>query len=81
MRRQPRDFEVSVSRQLARQLYRRAKKELSDSVEISKKTRIYVIWRNDETEKMKGRFISGARKAPLWTGYAVGKEQLEDEAV
>lgn len=30
------------------------------------------------TKKMKGRFIFGTRKSPPWTGYASGKEVLED---
>jgi len=54
------------------------KQDIKDSVEVTKKTRIYVIWRDTATKKMKGRFIFGTRKSPPWTGYASGKEVLED---
>lgn len=57
------------------------KKDIKDSVELTKKTRIYVIWRDAKTKKMKGRFIFGTRKSPPWTGYATGEEGLEDEEI
>ena len=57
------------------------KKDIEDSVDLSKKTRIYVIWRDATTKKMKGRFIFGTRKSPPWTGYAIGEEGLEDEEI
>ena len=55
------------------------KKDIKDSVDVTKKTRIYVIWRDTTTRKMKGRFILGTRKSPPWTGYASGEEELEDD--
>lgn len=55
------------------------KKDIKDSVDVTKKTRIYVIWRDPTTEKMKGRFILGTRKSPPWTGHASGEEELEDD--
>lgn len=55
------------------------KKDIEESVEVTKKTRIYVIWRDDDTEKMKGRFIFGRRKSSPWTGYAEEKAAFEDE--
>jgi hypothetical protein len=45
--------------------------DLQRSVQITKKTRIYVIYRDQETKKMKGNFIFGGRKAPPWSGFAV----------
>ena len=57
------------------------KKDIKDSVDITKKTRIYVIWRDDTTKKMKGRFIFGTRKSPPWTGYAVNDIEIEDEEI
>jgi hypothetical protein len=45
--------------------------DLQNSVQITKRTRIYVIYREQETKKMKGNFIFGGRKAPPWSGYAV----------
>lgn len=54
-------------------------KEIQDSVQVSKKTRIYVIWLDSETQKTKGRFIFGKRKSPVWSGYATDKdEDIED---
>ena len=54
------------------------KKDIKDWVEISKKTRIYVIWRDNKTKKMKGRFVFGTRKSPPWSGYAVSESEIED---
>jgi hypothetical protein len=45
--------------------------DLKASVEITKRTRIYVIYREQETKKMKGIFIFGGRKAAPWSGFAV----------
>lgn len=55
--------------------------DLDHSVEITKKTRIYVIWKEPETRKIKGRFVFGNRKAAPWTGYAVTEEVMEDEEI
>ncbi len=57
------------------------KEDLKDSVDVTKKTRIYVIWRDTVSKKMKGRFILGTRKSPPWTGYAFVEEGLEDEEI
>jgi hypothetical protein len=43
--------------------------DLKRSVESTKRTRIYVIYREADTKKMKGRFILGGRKAPPWSGF------------
>jgi hypothetical protein len=45
--------------------------DLQKSVQITKRTRIYIIYREQETKKMKGSFIFGGRKAPAWSGFAV----------
>ena len=45
------------------------------AVDVTKKTRIYAIWQDPESRKMKGRFIFGGRKAPPWTGYGQSPEQ------
>ena len=56
------------------------KKEIEEAVEITKKMRIYLIYREAETNKMKGRFVFGNRKAAPWTGYAIEPIQtVEDE--
>jgi hypothetical protein len=43
--------------------------DLRKSLELTKRTRIYVIYREPDTKKMKGRFIFGGRKAPPWSGF------------
>ena len=55
--------------------------DLKKSVEITKRTRIYVIYREQDTKKMKGSFIFGGRKAAPWSGFAVALGTSEsDEA-
>lgn len=55
------------------------KTDLEDAIEITKKTRIYVTFRNQDTGKPKGKFIIGSRKAAPWSGYAGDNGQEEDE--
>ena len=45
--------------------------DLERSVQITKRTRIYVIYREQDTKKVTGKFIIGGRKAPPWSGFAV----------
>jgi hypothetical protein len=51
--------------------------DLRKSVQITKRTRIYVIYRDQETKKMKGVFIFGGRKVPPWSGFAVSVGSAE----
>jgi len=57
------------------------KKEIKASIDVTKKTRIYMIWRDTETKKTKGRFILGSRKAPPWRGFSSSGEELDDEEI
>lgn len=57
------------------------KSDLEAAIETNKKTRIYVIWRDDETQTMKGRFLFGHRKSPAWTGYAESIDSIKDDVV
>lgn len=45
-------------------------KELQENVDFTKQSRVYLIYRDKESKKMKGSFIIGGRKAPAWAGYA-----------
>jgi len=54
------------------------KKELETSVDTSQKTRIYVIYRDSTTKKMKGKFIIGGRKASPWLGYAGELDEIDE---
>ena len=65
-------------------LIEKLKDELKESVNPSSSDRIYVIWRDDDksTSSVKGKFLFGNRKAPIWNGYStksIGKQ--EDEAI
>ena len=42
---------------------------------------IHEIYRDAETNKMKGKFVFGSRKAATWTGYAGVPGQTVEEEV
>ena len=54
------------------------KLDLSRSVEITKRTRIYVIYRDRATTKIKGYFLFGGRRTPPWAGVSGSNEEDED---
>lgn len=68
-------FKYDVSEDIVKNL----EKEIKENVEINKKTRIYVIFRDAKTKKIKGKFILGSRKAAPWAGYSGSQEQTEEE--
>lgn len=53
--------------------------ELRSAVEINKKARIYVIYRDRSTNKNKGKFIFGKRKAAAWVGFGASAGENVDE--
>ncbi|MBR1033207.1 hypothetical protein [Bradyrhizobium liaoningense] len=55
------------------------KSELSQHMAISKHDRIYVLYREKTSNKNKGRFIFGGRRAPSWTGYSTTNEVDEED--
>lgn len=55
--------------------------ELSKVLDQSKRTRIYVIYRDRTDNKNKGTFIFGGRRSPPWTGYGLNRTGEEDEEV
>ena len=55
------------------------KRDLKTSVELGKKSRIYIIYRNDDG-KVKGSFLFGSRKQAPWTGYGTSAEESSDES-
>jgi hypothetical protein len=57
------------------------KKDIEENIDITKKTRIYAIFRDSSTKKMKGKFIFGNRKAAPWTGYSGNQSQAEEEEI
>jgi len=54
------------------------KNELTDSIQLSKTDRLYAIIRDEETNLIKGKFISGGRRESPWQGY--GKIRNNDYA-
>jgi len=52
------------------------KRDLNKAVDLSAKSRIYVIHLVDG--RMKGRFIFGRRRPAPWAGYAEIEEEAED---
>lgn len=55
------------------------KKDLEKSVEVTRKTRFYVMYRESDTKLMKGKFIVGGRKASPWEGYAGGSTEADED--
>ena len=56
------------------------KTELKETITVDKRTRIYVVYREAETNKNKGAFIFGGRRSPPWTGYSSkGAGAIDDE--
>ncbi|WP_299933246.1 hypothetical protein [uncultured Pelagimonas sp.] len=60
-------------------LIERLKSDLQAAVEINKKTRIYVIYRDRSTNKNRGKFIFGKRKAAAWVGFGASDGGNVDE--
>jgi hypothetical protein len=54
--------------------------ELRSAIEVTKKTRVYVVWQ-DRDGKTKGRFIIGRRRSPPWAGSSSStSESAPDES-
>lgn len=68
-------FKYDVSEDIVERL----KKDIEENVEVNKKTRIYIVYRDEKTQKMKGQFILGARKDAPWSGYAGNQNQIDEE--
>lgn len=43
--------------------------DLKEHVKLSKTDRLYIIWKDSVTKRVKGEFISGSRKQSPWEGY------------
>ncbi len=49
-------------------------REIRKAIDVTKQTRVYLIYRDQKSDKMRGKFIIGRRKAAPWSGYAVTKD-------
>jgi hypothetical protein len=54
------------------------KRDLTKAFQVNKKTRIYVIYLDQDSQKTKGKFIFGKRKSPPWAGFGSQEEEEED---
>jgi hypothetical protein len=70
-------FEFSYQGKLLEAL----KRDIDQRIHSDKRTRVYVIYREAKTKKMKGSFIFGGRRVPPWTGYSQRSQDDTDEAV
>lgn len=53
------------------------KRDISDSISLNKRSRVYVIFR--ENGKTKGRYLIGRRKGAPWVGFGSNGESEDDE--
>lgn len=51
------------------ELIEQISKEIKQAITLSKSDRMYIIWKDDHTNKIKGEFINGGRKQAPWEGY------------
>lgn len=51
------------------QLIKHITKDLKEHIKLSKTDRLYIIWNDNETKRVKGEFVSGSRKQSPWEGY------------
>ena len=54
------------------------KSEIKEAVVLNKRSRIYVVYKDDQG-RSKGRFLIGGRKNPPWDGYGRHDETDDDE--
>lgn len=57
------------------------KADLKKAFTVDKRTRVYVIYRERSTNKNKGSFLFGGRRAAAWTGYASTDAGTADDEV
>lgn len=50
------------------------KKDIQQNVNITKRTRIYIVYKNEDGNTF-GRFLFGKRKKPPWTGYGDASQE------
>jgi hypothetical protein len=55
------------------------KADLKKNITTDKRTRIYVVYRDPATNKNKGKFIFGSRRAAAWKGFAPSDTATVDD--
>mgnify|MGYP003293161020 FL=1 len=55
------------------------KNDISSNIQLTKRSRFYVIWRKKSSNKVSGKFIIGNRSASPWEGFG-DKATTEEES-
>lgn len=50
-------------------LFESLKSSISEAITVNRRARIYVVYRDQDQAKVKGRFIFGRRKGAPWEGF------------
>ncbi len=53
--------------------------DITDYVTLKKTDRLYIVYQDDSTNKIKGKFISGKRKGGPWEGYGEKEGFMEED--
>ena len=61
-----------------RDLVAELKTHLESVMTIDKKSRLYVVYADPDTNRPKGSFLFGKRKSPPWAGYGPMSKQEDD---
>ena len=70
----------NVNSESSTSIYENVKKDFTDEVKLSKNDRVYLIYKDELSSKMKGKWLNGNRKAAPWEGYGkLESQQTEDE--
>ena len=56
------------------------KAEIESVVSLNKRSRIYVIYKDKDDGRRKGRFIIGGRKSAPWDGFGTHEADSDDQA-
>lgn len=60
-------------------LIKHISKDIKGAVKLSKTDRVYIIVKDSQSNKVKGKFINGSRKQSPWEGYGKLKDgNIED---
>ncbi|HEX4112274.1 MAG TPA: hypothetical protein VH020_07030 [Stellaceae bacterium] len=53
------------------------KRDLERSIKLDRKSRIYIVFQDTDSAKIKGRFVFGRRKSAVWTGASPRVQHAE----
>lgn len=55
------------------------KTDIAKNVKLNKTDRIYLIYLENKTSKIKGNFLFGGRRRAPWEGYAIGVQGTDED--